>query len=442
MIGVNTNFEVIEKAKELGVKFIHLQFTDIGGQLKNITVPAEQMNKVLNNEISFNGSYIGGYANVEDSDKYLYPDISTFEIVNDSMPSEAIFICDIYNADRSPFEGCPRGILKRALSRASESSFEFFVGAESEFYLLKLDEKGQPTTVESDSLSYLDYNPEGVGEDVRAEMVESLRQMGFEIESSHHEIGPGQHEIVYKFSDALKAADDLITFKQVVRAKAKKHELFASFMPKISIDMPGSGLHLNLSLFKDSINAFYDPYGQRELSTSAYKFISGIIMHSNAICAVCNPTVNSYKRIISGDFAPAYTSWSFNNRSSMIRVPSARDHATRVELRGPDSSVHPYLAFAVLLISGIDGIENNFAQTAYTEKNLYEMSEEMLEREGIKRMPFSLLEAIEAFEKDECIVEFLGEDIIKRYSQAKRAEWESYYNRVSDWEVGTYLKSL
>ena len=442
MIGVNTNSEVIEKAKELDVKFLHLQFTDISGSLKNITVPADQISKVLNNEISFNGSYIGGYADVQDSDKYLYPDIATFEIINDSMPSEASFICDIYNADRSPFAGCPRGILKRALERAGENSFEFFVGAESEFYLLELDEKGRPTVRSADSSGYLDYNPEGRGEIIRAEMTESLRQMGFEIESSHHEIGFGQHEIVYKFSDALKAADDFIIFKQTVRAKAKKYELHASFMPKISADRPGSGLHLNLSLFKDSINAFYDPYGQKELSSSAYKFISGLIRHSDAVCAFCNPTVNSYKRIIGGDFAPAYTSWSFGNRSSMIRVPSARDHATRVELRGPDSSVNPYLAFAVLLISGLDGIENDLPQTGYTEKNLYEADEEDLRRDGIKRLPVSLLEAVEAFEKDSCITEFLGEDISKRYAGSKRNEWEAYYNRVSDWEIDTYLKTL
>ena len=436
-----TSDDVKHLAKELGVKFIRLQFTDIFGVLKNVAITVEQLDKALNGELMFDGSSIEGFVRIEESDMYLRPDPATF-VVFPWRPREgavARLICDIYNADGTPFIGDPRYVLKRAIAEAKELGYTMNVGPEAEFFLFHVDSDGRPTTITHDRAGYFDLTPVDLGEDARRDMVLTLEQMGFEIEASHHEVAPGQHEIDFKYSDALDCADKIMTFKFVVRTIAQRHGLHASFMPKPLFGVAGSGMHLNISLSRDGENAFYDPHTPTQLSETAMFFIGGLMKHVRAITAITNPTVNSYKRLVSGYEAPVYIAWSFRNRSPLIRIPAKRGPSTRIEFRSPDPSCNPYLALAVCLKAGLDGIKNRIAPPPPCDRNIYEMSPKEREELGIGCLPEDLKEALEELEKDEVIKEALGPHVFSRFMEAKRIEWDRYRMQVHPWELEEYL---
>ncbi|MDK2888301.1 MAG: glutamine synthetase [Thermoanaerobacter sp.] len=436
-----TNDDVRHLAKELGVKFIRLQFTDIFGVLKNVSITVEQLDKALNGEMMFDGSSIEGFVRIEESDMYLRPDPATF-VVFPWRPRDgavARLICDIYNADGTPFIGDPRYVLKRVIAQAREMGFTMNVGPEAEFFLFHVDSDGRPTTITHDRAGYFDLTPVDLGEDARRDMVLTLEQMGFEIEASHHEVAPGQHEIDFKYADALDTADKVVTFKFVVRTIAQRHGLHASFMPKPIFGIAGSGMHLNQSLMKNGENAFYDPQAPLQLSDTALYYIGGLMKHARAIAAITNPTVNSYKRLVSGYEAPVYIAWSSRNRSPLIRIPAKRGQSTRIELRSPDPSCNPYLALAVCLAAGLDGIKNRILPPPPCDCNIYEMSAREREERGIGCLPESLKEALDELERDEVIKEALGPHVYSRFMEAKRIEWDRYRVQVHPWEIEEYL---
>lgn len=433
--------DVITIATEQGVEYIHLQFSDIFGVMKNVSIPIEELDKALNNEIMFDGSSIDGFVRIEESDMYLWPDTDTFVVFpwRTSSGVEARLICDIYNHDGTPFEGDPRYVLKRNLEEAKKLGFEMNVGPECEFYLFLTDEKGNPTTITQDNAGYFDLAPIDLGESARKEMVSTLKQLGFEIEASHHEVGPGQHEIDFKYDNALVTADNVMTFKMVVRIIAQKHGLHATFMPKPVYGIAGSGMHMNQSLTKNGKNAFFDPNGPLELSDICYYYIGGVMKHAKALTAITNPTVNSYKRLVSGYEAPVYIAWSARNRSPLIRIPAKRGKSTRIELRSPDPSSNPYLALSAALAAGLDGIKNKINPPEATDKNIFNMDEMELKALGIEKLPGSLEEALNELEKDEVLKAALGEHIYEKFMEAKRAEWDSYRIYVTQWEIDQYL---
>lgn len=444
MKGVNTKEDVIKKAQEIGVEFIHMQFTDLVGGFKNVSITIEQLEKALNNEIMFDGSSIDGFVRIEESDMYLYPDISTFEIFpwKPSPGVEARLICDIYTADGKPFEGCPRYILKKALKEAADMGYSMFVGPECEFFLFKTDAEGKPTLTTHDNAGYFDIAPVDLGESARREMVLTLKAMGFEIEASHHEVGAGQHEIDFKYSEAVSAADDIMTFKHVVRVIAQKYGMHATFMPKPVFGLAGSGMHLNQSLFSGNTNAFYDESSEDGLSEIAHQYIAGLLKHAKGLCAVTNPNVNSYKRLVSGYEAPVYIAWSHKNRSPLIRVPAKRGASTRIELRNPDPSANPYLALALALTAGLEGIKQNMPVPEPINSNLYNMSTEEKSEKHIENLPETLKEAIIELQKDKLLMQALGSHARKQLIRAKLREWNSYRSRVTQWEVEQYLTTL
>ena len=436
--------DVLRLAKENGVEYVHLQFSDIFGVMKNVSIPVEELSKALNNEIMFDGSSIDGFVRIEESDMYLRPDPDTFVIFpwRTNSGVEARLICDIYNYDGTPFEGDPRYVLKRNLEEAKKLGYQFNVGPECEFYLFLTDEKGNLTTITQDDASYFDMAPVDLGESARKEMVSTLKQLGFQIEASHHEVGPGQHEIDFKYDDALTTADNVMTFKMVVRIIAQKHGLHATFMPKPVFGIAGSGMHMNMSLTKDGKNAFYDPSDPLGLSNVCYNYIGGIIKHAKAMTAITNPIVNSYKRLVSGYEAPVNIAWSLRNRSPLIRIPAKRGESTRIELRSPDPSSNPYLALAVALAAGLDGIKNNITPPPPVNANIYHMNKEELENLGIERLPGSLEEALNELEKDEVIKKALGNHVYTKFLEAKRAEWDEYKIYVTQWELDQYLSKF
>ncbi|AKX94070.1 glutamine synthetase [Moorella thermoacetica] len=432
---------VLQQAEEWGVKFVRLQFTDIFGVLKNVAIPVDQLPKALNNELMFDGSSIEGFVRIEESDMYLRPDPDTF-VVFPWRPHEgsvARLICDVYNPDGTPFAGCPRSTLKRVMAEAAEMGFTMNAGPEAEFFLFHTDADGRPTLETQDRAGYFDLTPVDLGEDARRDMVLTLEQMGFEIEASHHEVAPGQHEIDFKYAEALTTADRIATFKFVVRTIAQRHGLHATFMPKPIYGINGSGMHANLSLSKDGKNAFDDPSDELGLSQVAYHFIAGIMAHARALTAVTNPTVNSYKRLVPGYEAPVYIAWSPRNRSPLIRVPAKRGASTRIEVRHPDPSCNPYLALAVLLKAGLDGIKKGLTPPPPTDKNIFAMTPAELKAEGIGVLPGSLEEALAALEQDEVIREALGPHIYERLTLAQKMECEEYRTRVHQWEIDQYL---
>ncbi|HAA89210.1 MAG: Glutamine synthetase [Thermoanaerobacterales bacterium 50_218] len=438
---VLTKEEVKNLVKELGVKFIRLQFTDILGVLKNVAITTEQLDKALNGELMFDGSSIEGFVRIEESDMYLKPDLSTF-VVFPWRPKDgavARLICDIYNPDQTPFMGDPRYALKRVIKEAREMGYSMNVGPEAEFFLFHLDAEGRPTTVTHDRASYFDLSPVDLGEDARRDIILTLEKMGFEIEASHHEVAPGQHEILFKYSDALDIADKIVTFKFVVRTIAQRHGLHATFMPKPLFGVNGSGMHLHMSLEKDGKNAFYDPEAPDQLSEVALFFIGGILHHARAITAITNPTVNSYKRLVPGHEAPVNIAWAFRNRSPLIRIPAKRGESTRIELRSPDPSCNPYLALAVCLKAGLDGIKKKISPPPPLQQNIYHLSQEELRKLGIGCLPASLEEALDELERDEVIKEALGEHIYNRFMEAKRIECYNYRIQVHPWELEQYL---
>ena len=436
-----TKQDVIAKAKEHDVKFIRLQFTDIFGILKNVAITIEQLEKALDGELMFDGSSIDGFVRIEESDMYLRPDPNTFVIFPWRPQDGAVarLICDVYNTDGTPFEGDPRQVLKKVLKEAAELGYTMNVGPEAEFFLFNTDGNGVPTLETHDKAGYFDLTPVDLGENARRDMVVTLQQMGFEIEASHHEVAPGQHEIDFKYADALSSADSIQTFKFVVRTIAQRHGLHATFMPKPVFGINGSGMHANMSLFKGNDNAFFDPNGEMQLSEDAFHYIAGLLKHARGFAAVTNPTVNSYKRLVPGYEAPVYIAWSGRNRSPLIRIPAKRGLSTRVELRNPDPSANPYLAIAVMLKAGLDGIKNKLAAPAPTDSNIYHMDAAERARLGIPSLPGSLSEAIDELKKNEVMRTALGEHVFEKFVAAKEKEFDEYRTRVSQWEIDEYL---
>lgn len=437
-----TKEDIIRIVKEENIKFIRLQFTDIFGQLKNVAITASQIEKAVNNQIMFDGSSIEGFVRLEESDQCLHPDLNSFVIFPWYNENEKIarLICDVYNPDGTPFVGDPRGALKRVLKKAKDMGFDTFnVGPEAEFFLFQMDEDGRPTTKTSDEVSYFDLGPLDLGEPTRRDICLALEEMGYEIEASHHETAHGQHEIDFKYAPALESADKIMTFKLAVKLLARRNGLHATFMPKPIFGAAGSGMHTNMSLFRNGKNIFYDENDKRGLSKEAYSFIAGILTHVKGMSAITNPLVNSYKRLVPGYEAPCYLAWSASNRSALIRIPAARGQSTRVELRCPDPSCNPYLALAVCLAAGLDGIEKGMTPPEEITQNIYDMPPTARKRCGITSLPASLEEALGWMKKDRLILDTLGEHIAEQYIAGKEAEWREYCTRVSSWELDKYM---
>ena len=436
-----TREDVIRMVEEEDVEFIRLQFTDMYGNLKNIAITASQLDRALNNRCMFDGSAIDGFVRIEESDMYLYPDYSTMEIFpwRPQQGKVARMICDVYRPNGEPFEGDPRYVLKRAIKKAADMGYTFEVGPECEFFLFNTDENTMPTTETSEQAGYFDIGPLDFGENARRDMVMTLEDMGFVIEASHHEMAPAQHEIDFRYDEALKTADNIMTFKLAVRTIARRHGLHATFMPKPKYGVNGSGMHINMSLHKDGKNIFEDKNDSLGLSKEAYYFIGGLMKHIKGMAAITNPLVNSYKRLIPGFEAPVYIAWSATNRSPLIRIPTASGDDTRIELRSPDSAANPYLTLAVCLSAGLDGILNKIEPPAGVNANIFAMTEEERCRNHIDKLPGTLMEAVEELEKDTFICEVLGEHIANQYIAAKKDEWYKYRTQVSEWEIQEYL---
>lgn len=437
-----TKEEIFELVKENNVKFIRLQFTDIFGVLKNVAITVDQLEKAMNNECMFDGSSIEGFARIEESDMYLRPDPDTFVIFpwRPQVGKVARLICDVYTAEGEPFAGDPRYVLKKVIERANAMGYDSFnVGPECEFFLFLTDSEGNPTTITHDNAGYFDLGPVDLGENARRDMSMVLDEMGFEIEASHHEVAPGQHEIDFKYTDALAAADAILTFKLVVKVIAQRHGLHATFMPKPIEGINGSGMHTNISLFKGGENAFFDPSDNLQLSKDAYYFLGGLSKNIQEITALTNPIVNSYKRLVPGYEAPVYVAWSAKNRSPLIRVPAARGNSTRLELRNPDPSCNPYLALAGILAAGLDGIENSIEPPLPVNANIFEMSERARKANKIISLPGDLNEAIEKMKKSQLVKTVLGEHVFNKYIEAKTKEWDDYRTKVTKWELDTCL---
>ena len=437
-----TREDITRLAKEENVKYIRLQFTDILGTIKNVEIPVSQLEKALDNKMMFDGSSIEGFVRIEESDMYLYPDLSTWVIFpwTSEKGKVARLICDIYNTDGTPFDGDPRANLKRILQEAKDLGFtNFNLGPEPEFFLFKLDANGEPTLELNDKGGYFDLAPTDLGENCRRDIVLELEEMGFEIEASHHEVAPGQHEIDFKYADAISACDNIQTFKLVVKTIARKHGLHATFMPKPLFGVNGSGMHCNVSLFKGNENAFYDKEGKQELSTTAEQFIAGIIKHAPSFTAITNPTVNSYKRLVPGYEAPCYVAWSSKNRSPLVRIPASRGISTRVEVRSVDPAANPYLALAVLLKAGLDGIKNELTPPAPVDRNIYVMTKEEREEEGIVDLPATLYAALETLKADPVMSSALGDHILEHFVEAKEIEWDMFRTQVHPWEREQYM---
>ncbi len=437
-----TKEDIIQIIEDEGIDFIRLQFVDIFGQLKNVTIMASQIAKAMNNRIMFDGSSIEGFTRIHESDQCLHPDLDTFEIIpwRNAKGNVARLICDVYNPDGTPSMCDPRGVLRRVMDRARAMGFDKFnVGPELEFFLFETDENGHATTRTRDEAGYFDLGPLDHGESTRREICMSLEEMGFEIEASHHECAVGQHEIDFKYADALDSADKIMTFKLAVKSLAQKNGLHATFMPKPIYGVAGSGMHLNMSLFQDGKNAFEDERGALGLSQTAHHFIAGLLAHAQGFTGITNPLVNSYKRLVPGYEAPSYLAWSASNRTALIRIPADRGEETRLELRSPDPSCNPYLAIAVCLAAGLDGIEKKLAPPAESAGNIYEMGEELRAEQKIQSLPETLEEAMDALEQDALVMDVLGEHVAQHYLAGKRREWEEYCTRVSAWELERYL---
>ena len=439
-----TKDDIRRIAKEEDVKFLRLMFTDLYGTIKNVEVPISQLDKLLDNKLMFDGSSIDGFVRIEESDMWLYPDLSTWMIFpwGNEHGKVARIICEVYNADRTPFYGDPRNNLIRILDEMKELGFtDFNIGPEPEFFLFKLDpETGKPTTHLNDHGSYFDLAPMDLGENCRRDIVLELEKLGFDVEASHHEVAPGQHEVDFKYADALTACDNIQTFKLVVKTVARKHGLHATFMPKPLERINGSGMHLNMSLFTKDGNAFFDENGQEQLSKEAYYFLGGILKHARNFTALTNPTVNSYKRLVPGYEAPVYVAWSGHNRSPMVRVPVARGASTRLELRSVDPSANPYMAIAAVLAAGLDGLKNKIEPAQPVDRNIYSMTEDERKAAGIVDLPSTLHNALKAMREDEVIKDALGNHLYSNFMEGKRLEWDAYRLEVSQWERDQYLE--
>lgn len=438
-----TREEILKQVEEKDVRYLRLIFTDILGTIKNVEVPISQLDKVLANKMMFDGSSIEGFVRIEESDMYLYPDLSTWVVFPWSGQHGTIarLICDVHKPDGTPFAGDPRSNLKRILAEMKELGFSSFnLGPEPEFFLFKLDDKGNPTLEGNDQGSYFDLAPVDLGEECRREIVLELEKIGFDIEASHHEVAPGQHEIDWKYADAVAACDNIQTFKLVVKTIARKHGLHATFMPKPVFGIAGSGMHFNLSLFdKAGHNAFYDVNGDQQLSDTCRHFVAGVMKHAKALTAICNPTVNSYKRLVPGYEAPVYIAWSARNRSPLIRIPESRGLSTRIELRSVDPAANPYLAMAAILSAGLEGVREQLAAPAPIDRNIYAMSTAERKAAGIDDLPGSLDEAVSYLHEDMTVRQALGTHIYSNFVEAKKFEWSAYRAQVTQWELEQYL---
>ncbi|SFR84938.1 L-glutamine synthetase [Halomicrobium zhouii] len=437
---------VLDEIEEKNVDFLRLQFTDILGTVKNVSVPADQAEKAFTEGIYFDGSSINGFVRIQESDMRLDPDPSTFAVLpwrNDDESAAGRLICDVIDTSSGkPFAGDPRGVLKRAIQRAEDMGYQVNAAPEPEFFLFEEDEEGRATTKTNDVGGYFDLAPKDLAQDVRRDIIFGLEDMGFDIEASHHEVAEGQHEINFTYDDALSTADNVATFRAVVRAIAAEHDLHATFMPKPIARINGSGMHTHFSLFQDGENAFHDDDDEFNLSEVAKQFTAGILDHAEALSAVTNPTVNSYKRLVPGYEAPVYVAWSDRNRSALIRKPAARTPAaSRIEARFPDPSCNPYLAFAALIHAGLDGIERELNCDDPVRENIYEFDEQKREEYGITTLPSNLGEAIDALETDEVVQDALGEHVFENFVEAKTQEFEEYIVEVSQWELDQYLES-
>ena len=441
-----TKESILLDAKERNVRYVRLMFTDITGTIKNVEVPVSQLEKALDNKMMFDGSSIEGFVRIEESDMYLVPDYNTWLVFNweDGAGDTKIarLICDVNSVDGLPFQGDPRSNLKRILKRMENLGFTSFnIGPEPEFFLFKLDEKGQPTMQLNDNGGYFDLAPNDLAENCRRDIVLELEALGFEIEASHHEVGPGQHEIDWKYADALRSADNIQTFKLIVKSVARRHNLHATFMPKPIFGIAGSGMHCNMSLFNESGNAFYDPDTEDQLSQTALYFIGGLLKYARAYTAICNPLVNSYKRLVPGYEAPVYVAWSGQNRSPLIRIPAARGNSTRIEARSVDPAANPYLALSVLLAAGLKGIEDKIMPPSAVDRNIYTMTREERLTEGVEDLPGSLRAALKELKKEPVILEALGDHIAQNFIAEKTAEYLAYQKQVTQWELEQYFKN-
>jgi glutamine synthetase len=435
---------ILERVAREKVKFMRLQFTDILGATKNVEVPDRQFAEALDGEIMFDGSSIEGFVRIEESDMYLKPDLETFEVLPWTYAgSERVgrIICDISNPDGTPFAGCPRSTLKRAIAVAEQKGYAMRAGPEAEFFLFQRRPDGAPTTETHDAGGYFDLTPVDLGEDVRREIVLALEQMGFHVEAAHHEVAPGQHEIDFRYDDALVTADNVSTFRFVVKNAANRNGLHATFMPKPIFGINGSGMHTHQALFAGGKNLFFDEKADRQLSRICLHYIGGLLRHARGFCAITNPLVNSYKRLVPGYEAPTAVAWSEHNRSPLVRVPATRGTNTRIELRLPDPSCNPYLALAVILRAGLDGIEQEIDPGPPINKNIYTMSRRERRHLRIDELPVSLSEALEELEKSALMRETLGDHTFNHFLAAKRAEWDHYSRHVSPWEIERYLNS-
>ncbi len=438
--------EIKKIIKENNISYIRLQFTDMLGAMKAVEIPSSRIDDALNNKVMFDGSSIEGFVRIKEADMYLYPDLNTFLILpfeDDRYGVVARFICDVYKPDGKPFEGDPRYVLKRQIKKMQEMGIEkMYVGFEPEFYLFKKNEDHSLLTHPVDQASYFDLNPFDDGEKVRREVALTLEAMGFEVQASHHEVGPGQNEITFKYSDVLDACDKVQTFKQIVKVIARKHGYLASFMPKPLNKRPGSGMHTNCSLFDNQKgDLFYDPNADMQLSLLCKKWITGIISYTRELALLTNPVVNSYKRLVSGYEAPIYACWSDANRSSLIRIPAIRGNATRTELRNVDATANPYLALAGILAAGLEGIKNVTEEEIIPpiNDNLFELTNEEILSRGITRLPETLHSAVQEFRKSTLLKEVLGEPLFYKYIDAKEKEWIAYHTTVSEYELEKYL---
>jgi len=442
-----TEQDVIDEIDEKNVDFLRMQFTDILGTVKNVSVPASQAEKAFTEGIYFDGSSIDGFVRIQESDMRLDPDPETFAVLpwrNEESGATARLICDVIDTSTGePFSGDPRGVLKDAIERANEKGYDVNMAPEPEFFLFEEDDNGRATTVTNDAGGYFDLAPKDLASDVRRDIIYGLESMGFDIEASHHEVAQGQHEINFTYDDALTTADNVATFRAVVRAIAAEHDLHATFMPKPIARINGSGMHTHMSLFEDGENAFHDEDDEFNLSDTAKSYVAGILDHAPAITAIANPTVNSYKRLVPGYEAPVYVAWSDRNRSALIRKPAARvPAASRIELRSPDPSCNPYLAFAAMIHAGLDGIERELDCPDPVRENIYEFDEAKRDEYGITTLPSNLGEAVEAFEEDEMIKSAMGDHVAEKFVEAKSQEFGEYIVEVSDWEIDRYLEKF
>ncbi|KRM88271.1 type I glutamate--ammonia ligase [Lacticaseibacillus thailandensis] len=435
--------EIRTIVKQENVQFLRLMFTDINGIIKNVEVPISQLEKVLNNKITMDGSSIDGFVRIEESDMLLFPDLSTWMIFpwGSEHGKVARIICSVHMTDGTPFAGDPRNNLVRVVEKMQAAGFSSFnIGPEPEFFLFKMDENGRPTTTLNDKGSYFDLAPLDLGENCRRDIVLELEKMGFEVEASHHEVAPGQHEVDFKYANALEAADNIQTFKLVVKTIARKHGLYATFMPKPLHGINGSGMHMNMSLFRGQENAFYDAKGDGQLSDTALHFLAGLLDHARALTAINNPIVNSYKRLVPGFEAPVYIAWSGKNRSPLIRVPSGRGVSTRLEMRSVDPSANPYLSIAAMLTAGLDGIAEKLQPEEAVDRNIYRMAPAERLANHIQDLPSTLHNALKYLENDEVVQGALGDHLYHSFLDSKNVEWAAYRQQVSEWEREQYLE--